>query len=173
MQLKTLAIPAFAIAALIGADVSNTQAQPRPSKPVLGLEGLGNLRIGRPVPPNSSWRSRGAQISDSCRTVTSPTYPGVYAIVTGGRVKRITVGQRSTVKLAEGIGIGATERQVNGWFGGFRSTPHKYMPAPAKYLTAPNAGRGSALRFEIGADRRVKLMHVGLMPELGYVEGCG
>lgn len=141
---------------------------------VIGLEGLGDLRIGQPVPKNASWAERGAQTGDACRTVTSPDYPGVYAIVTEGKVQRITVGQRSDVKLVEGVGIGATEQDVRKWFAGFRAEPHKYEDAPAKYLTAPNAASGDpALRFEIGHDGKVKLIHIGTMPVLGYVEGCG
>ncbi len=139
---------------------------------MLTLEGLGDLQIGKAAP--SGWAERGAQASDACRTVTSPDYPGVYAIVSGGKVRRVTVGQRSDVKLTEGIGVGSTEGDVGKWFAGFRPEPHKYVDAPAKYLTAPNASNGDpALRFEIGTDRRVSLMHVGTMPELGYVEGCG
>lgn len=138
---------------------------------VLGLEGLGTLRLGQ-APP-AAWTERGAQASEDCRTVTSPDFPGVYAIVTEGKVQRITVGQRSDVKLAEGIGVGASEDQVRQGFGGFREEPHKYEDKPAKYLTAPNAGSGDpALRFEIGADGKVKLIHVGLAPVLEYVEGC-
>ncbi len=161
------------------------QAQPPASPPttapppsatgskVLGLEGLADLRIGQPVPVGSRWAARGAQASDSCTTVSSPDYPGVYAIITEGKVRRITVGQRSDVKLVEGIGVGATEAQVRQWFAGFREEPHKYVEAPAKYLTAPNAASGDpALRFEIGADGRVSLIHIGMMPVLGYVEGC-
>lgn len=58
------------------------------------------------------------------------------------------------------------------WFP-FPATPHKYEEAPAKYLTAPNVASGEpALRFEIGRDGKVSLIHVGTMPVLGYVEGC-
>ena len=143
-----------------------------PSK-VIGLEGLGDLKIGQPVPVGGAWAERGAQTGDSCRTITSPDYPGVYAIVTDGKVQRITVGQRSDVKLVEGVGVGSPEKDVKSWFGGFREEPHKYQDAPAKYLTAPNAASGDpAVRFEIGADGKVSLIHVGLMPVLGYVEGC-
>ncbi len=40
-------------------------------------------------------------------------------------------------------------------------------------MTAPNAESGDpALRFEIGADSKVALIHVGTKPVLGYVEGC-
>lgn len=140
---------------------------------VLGLEGLGDLRIGQPVPKGTSWAERGAQTGADCRTVSSPNYPGVYGMVVDGKVQRITVGKRSDVKLAEGIGAGATEKDVKQWFPSFRQEPHKYESAPAKYLTAPNAANSeSALRFEIGQDGKVNFMHVGTMPVLAYVEGC-
>ena len=141
--------------------------------PMLTLEGLGDLEIGQPVPKDGSWAERGAQISDSCRTVSSPDFPGVYAIVEDGKVRRITVGGRSDVVLVEGIGVGASEAEVEQAFPGFRASPHEYEDAPAKYLTAPNADSGApALRFEIGQDGKVSLIHVGTMPVLGYVEGC-
>ena len=140
---------------------------------VLALEGLGDLRIGQPVPASSKWTELGAQASDACRTISSPDYTGVYAIVEQGKVRRITAGQRSAVKLSENIGVGSTENEVNKAFPGFRAEPHKYVAGPAKYLTAPNAASGdTALRFEIGADGKVSLIHVGMMPVLGYVEGC-
>ncbi|VWX52098.1 hypothetical protein [Novosphingobium sp. 9U] len=105
--------------------------------------------------------------------MTSPDYPGVYAIVARGIVRRVTVGQRSDVELVEGIGVGASEAEVKSTFPSFREEPHKYEASPAKYLTAPNAEHSeSALRFEIGHDGKVKAIHVGIMPELAYVEGC-
>lgn len=144
-----------------------------PAANVLTLEGLGALKVGRTVPPGSGWAERGAQISDGCRTISSPAHPGVYAIVEEGKVARITVGQGSKVKLVEGIGVGAAETEVRAAFAGFRQAPHKYSEAPAKYLTAPNGDSGDpALRFEIGADGKVALIHVGAKPVLYYVEGC-
>lgn len=162
-----------AAASNIAAPPAPTPETVPPAGNVLTLEGLGPLRIGQPVPEGSGWAERGAQASDTCRLISSPDHPGVYAIVEGGRVRRISVGQRSDVKLIEGIGVGATEAEVTGAFPGFRSEPHAYVDAPAKYLTAPNAPSGDpALRFEIDADGKVSLIHVGTMPVLGYVEGC-
>lgn len=139
----------------------------------LALEGLGDLRIGEPIPEGSRWAERGAQASDTCRTITSADYPGTYAIVEDGAVRRITAGERSSIELVEGIGVGATEAEAKQWFAGFRESPHEYADAPAKYLTAPNAESGDpALRFEIDAEGRVSAIHVGTMPVLGYVEGC-
>lgn len=137
---------------------------------MLTLEGLGELVIGQPVPGDSSFAERGAQINETCRTVSSPDYPGVYALVEDGEVRRITVGERSDVRLAEGIGIGATAADVLAVFPGFRSTPHKYVAAPGRYLTQP--GKDPRLRFELGTNGRVSLIHAGLMPQLAYVEGC-
>lgn len=156
---------------------ANASAPPPASEAVpadvLTLDGLGGLRLGEPVPENSGFAERGAQISDGCRTVSSAEFPGVYAIVIDGQVRRITVGQQSEVRLIEGIGVGATEQAAKDAFPGFAEEPHKYEDAPAKYLTAPGGSTTDpALRFEIGRDGKVSLMHVGLMPELAYVEGC-
>jgi len=142
-----------------------------PGPNVLTLQGLGDLKIGKPLP--ASWKIGPNQASDQCLIATSPGYPGVYAIVEGGKVRRVSVGHRSEVKLVEGIGPGSSEADVKKWFAGFREEPHAYQSAPAKYLTAPNAKSGDpALRFEIGTDGKVDVMHVGTMPQLGYVEGC-
>ena len=157
-----------------GASASPTpMAMPVADRKVLGLEGLGDLRIGQPVPAGSGWKKDAAQASDTCLTYTSPDHPGAYAIVERGAVRRITIGQRSDVKLAEGIAAGASEAEVKRAFPSFRAEPHAYQEPPAKYLTAPNApGGDSALRFEIGSDGKVELIHVGTMPVLGYVEAC-
>jgi hypothetical protein len=172
--------PATAPASESAADEMASEAPPAPSESAspaatrtLTLEGLDDLVIGRPVPTSSDWKMRGAQASDECLTYSSPRFPGVYAIVEDKAVRRITVGQGSDVRLVEGIGVGASERTVMAQFAGFRSEPHKYEQAPAKYLTAPNAGgKDSALRFEIGSDGKVSLIHVGTSPTLEYVEGC-
>lgn len=142
------------------------------SPKILTLAGLGDLRIGKPVPEGSSWAVRGAQASDTCLVLSSPDYDGAYAIVEGGKVRRISIGKGSKVKLIEGIGPGATEAEVKDYFA-FPATPHHYIDAPGKYLTAPNAKSGeSALRFEIDGDGKVSQIHVGTMPTLAYVEAC-
>lgn len=145
---------------------------PVASPETLTLEGLGDLTVGQPVPAGSRFAERGAQVPGAgCKALSNPAFPGVYALIEEGTVRRITVGQRSDVKLIEGVGVGSTEQQVLAAFPGFRSTPHKYASAPAKYLTQP--GNDPRLRFEMGENGRVSMVHVGLMPQLAYVEGCG
>jgi len=136
----------------------------------LALEGLGELAVGKPVPAESSFKLRGAQASDTCQLYSSPEYAGVYAIVEDKQVRRITVSRKSPIRLVEGIGVGSTEKEVLAAFPGFKSEPHKYVAAPAKYLTQP--GNDPRLRFEIGEDGKVTDVHVGMNPQLSYVEGC-
>lgn len=144
---------------------------PAPASPqTLTLEGFGGLTIGKPVPAGSPWAARGAQISDGCTTITAPDWPGAYAIVEENVVRRITVSDKSEAKLIEGIGPGSTEAQVRKAFPSFVAEPHKYVDAPAKYLTQP--GNDPRLRFEIDAEGKVSLVHVGVKPTLEYVEGC-
>ncbi|MFM6933022.1 MAG: hypothetical protein ACKOUT_12355 [Novosphingobium sp.] len=139
---------------------------------VLTLSGLGTLHFGQPLPGDGPWAERGAQSSDTCKVISSADYPGVYAITAGGKVRRITAGERSGVKTIEGIGVGSTRAQVNDAFPGFVETPHKYV-AGAKYLTTPGAEKGDpAVRFEMSPQGKVTAMHFGMMPELGYVEAC-
>ncbi len=153
-------------------DNSAPAPDPAPSANTLTLAGLGDLRIGAAVPAGSRWREEEVQASDTCRVLTSPDYPRSYAIAEGGKIRRVSIGEGSPVKLAEGIGPGASEAAVKKQFS-FTETPHKYVNAPAKNLTAPAADNGKpALRFEIGSDGRVSQIHVGTMPVLGYVEAC-
>lgn len=152
---------------------AETSAAALSDRNVLGLEGLGTLRLGEGVPPTSGWIERGAQVPGSCTTITSPEFPGIYAIVEAQKVQRVTVGGQSKVKLREGIGVGTPEAEVRAAFPNFGEEPHKYVESPAKYLTSPAAAPGRpALRFEIDRDGKVSFIHVGLMPVLAYVEGC-
>ncbi len=146
-------------------------AQPGTPEGTLKLEGLGDLVIGKPVPAGSSFAIRGAQIPGStCKTYSSPAYPGVYALIENGDVRRISVVGPSKIQLVEGIGVGSSEGEVLKAFPGFVSSPHQYVAAPAKYLTQP--GSDPRLRFEIDESRKVSIVHVGVQPQLSYVEGC-
>jgi len=161
--------------AVVVADAPQAADPAPPTPPIataqtLTLEGFGGLTIGKPVPAGSPWAARGAQISEGCTEISAPDWPGAYAIVEEGVVRRITVSNKSEAKLLEGIGPGSTEADVRKAFPSFVAEPHKYVDAPAKYLTQP--GNDPRLRFEIDAEGKVSLVHVGMMPTLAYVEGC-
>ena len=191
MKPRLPGLPIAAILALLAAcsepagetapasDTAGAASEPAPSPSpaqaagpqTLMLEGLGDLRIGEPVPEGSSFAERGASVPGSdCRMLSSPEYPGVYALAEGGAVKRITVGDGSDAALVEGIRAGSSEEEVRAQFPSFVETPHKYVAAPGKYLTQP--GDDPRLRFEIDRQGKVSLIHVGVMPQLGYVENC-
>lgn len=158
------------VAAVPEAAVPAPPTPPIATAHTLTLEGYGGLTIGKPLPAGSPWAARGAQIPGGCTTISAPDWPGAYAIVEEGMVRRITVSDDSEAKLVEGIGPGSTEAQVRKAFPSFVAESHKYVDAPAKYLTQP--GDDPRLRFEIDAEGKVSLVHVGVRPTLEYVEGC-
>lgn len=137
---------------------------------VLRLEGLADLEIGKPIPAGSSFKEGSDEVSEGCLTAVSRDYPGVNAMTINGVVKRISVADGSDVKLFEGIGPGSTLAEVREAFPGFVEEPHKYTGPQGKYLTQP--GNDPRLRFEISPAGKVTQIHVGVMPQLGYVEGC-
>ncbi len=136
----------------------------------LTLEGLAGLTIGQPVPEDSSFVAGEGQIGNGCETLASPDWPSVYAIRVDGDVRRISVSDGSGVTLVEGVGPGSTIEEVRAAFPGFREEPHKYTGPEGRYLTQP--GDDPRLRFEIDPNGTVSIIHVGVMPELAYVEGC-
>ncbi|RZK25348.1 MAG: hypothetical protein EOO63_16155, partial [Hymenobacter sp.] len=77
---------------------------------------------------------------------------------------------KPNVKL--GIGIDASDADVRAAYPGIVAEPHKYIDAPGRYLTWIPQADGPGLRFEIGTDGKVSMIHAGVMPWLGYVEGC-
>jgi len=142
--------------------------------PALTIGGLDRLRIGQEVPAQSGWEVGRETAGGGCATARSKDYPGIYAIVEDSKVRRITVGEGSKITLAEGIGVGSEESKVKASFPSFREEPHKYEDAPAKYIGSPDVKPGSlGWRFEINSAGKVSRIHVGQMPVLAYVEGCG
>ncbi|WP_375289270.1 hypothetical protein [Qipengyuania sp.] len=137
---------------------------------LIRLSGAAGLAVGEPVPSTSGFTSSGSAPGSDCRLYTSPAAPGVTALVESGTVKRITRSEGANQALDEEISVGSTAAQAKAAFPGFVETPHKYAPSPAAYLTQP--GEDPRLRFEIGEDGRVAAIHVGVMPQLAYVEGC-
>lgn len=157
-------------------DAATTDAAPvatAAASDELTIAGLGALRIGLPVPAGSGWTADGEQASDTCITYGSAAFPGIYAIVEDGAVRRISAGEGAAVALPGGLAVGAAEAEVQRQYPGLRSDPHTYEEPPAHYLTAPGAtATRASLRFEIGADRKVQWIHVGTEPTLEYIEGC-
>jgi hypothetical protein len=85
---------------------------------------------------------------------------------------RVSAWDGSTVAVAEGIRVGATEAAVRAAFGSrITEEPHQYEAAPAKYLTVWTTPRRRGVRFEINSQGVVGAIHAG-GPQIEYVEGC-
>jgi len=161
--------------------VADASAPPAPAaspgagdETTLTLAGLGGIVIGKPPPASgpAALEPDDVQLSDSCQLWHGARYPKAYVMTDGEVVTRITVAEGSTVRTARGIGPGATEDEVRRAYAPLTSSPHAYVEAPARYLVWQPPGSETGLRFETGADGRVKLIHVGKPPWLNYIEGC-
>ena len=160
----------------MAAATNETLAMPHPANANIHTPaGLGAIGIGKPpaVAGADALQEEEVQLSDSCRMLQSKDYPRIYVMSDGTDVRRITVMDRSDVKTAKGISIGATEAEVRRAYPDLREEAHKYVDAPAKNLYYEPGGKDApALRFEFDGDGRVDLIHAGLQPQLSYVEGC-
>ncbi|WP_312782351.1 hypothetical protein [Brevundimonas sp.] len=156
---------------------------------VLTPQGYGPLKIGMTQaevdaavgpPPASAAEAEPSE----CRQYHPPRAPeGLLVMTENGVLTRLTVTTGSSVKTADGVGIGYDGEQLKTKYGATaRFSPHKYVEAPAGYLTIwPGAGHllgtyvadpaARGLVFEIGQDDRVAFIHAG-GPSIQYVEGC-
>lgn len=93
-----------------------------------------------------------------------------YFLTENGRVGRVSVTEPG-LRTAKGVGVGDTVDAVRQAYGArLVKQPAPYDDAPAHDLvlwTSP----GHGLRFEIGQDGKVILIHAG-GPAIQYIEGC-
>lgn len=117
---------------------------------------------------------------DQFRPARAPR--GVLVMTEANRLSRVSLIRPSTLVTDRGFGLGAKAAEVSAAYGAQAvSTPHKYNPAPAAYITVwsanpPRAGApaGPAARglvYEIDTSGRVQAIHAG-GPAIQYVEGC-
>lgn len=104
-------------------------------------------------------------------------------MIEDGRLTRISLVDGAGAKTDRGLGVGATAAAVRSAYGpALRAGPHKYEPAPARYLTSwakdaprndrsevPGTARGMV--YEVGASGVVRSISGG-GPSILYVEGC-
>jgi hypothetical protein len=93
-------------------------------------------------------------------------------MIVGGRLVRIDV-RDSTVATSQGARIGDSESTVGRLYGSERvmSTPHAYTDG--HYLTVAPRGVGDDRRLVFETDgRTVTEYRAGLLPMVGWVEGC-
>lgn len=145
--------------------------------PHLTPDGWGKVRIGMTqaeVARALGAKLEGEPIEDEnlCVEKISPALADMWFMFEGGKLTRISVGDKSAVTTPRRIGIGASADQVRKAYPlGLEAEAHHYLDLPAEYLTYWTVPQRRGVRFETGADRRVETIHAGT-DSIQFVEGC-
>ena len=179
------------------APAAATAAAPAPRRPdapqaaanILTADGYGPLRIGMSraqvvaaMGEDRNPDAVGGPEPESCDQFSPARAPeGLLVMIEDGRLTRIDLVRNARTATDKGLRLGATAAAVRAAYGSALVVePHKYVDAPAQYLTAwttappaaatatPNA-RG--IRYEVGQDGTVEAILAG-GPSIQYVEGC-
>ncbi|MGA9582431.1 MAG: hypothetical protein WBR13_10740 [Allosphingosinicella sp.] len=162
-----------------------------PAADVLTAEGFGPLRIGmsraevvKALGEDSDPDAVGGPDPESCDEFRPARAPeDMLVMIERGRLTGIALVGGSKVATDRGLRLGAGAAAVRAAYGeALRAEPHKYVEAPAEYMTfwtkeAPAKGQyadaagARGIRYEIGRDGKVESIHAG-GPSLQYVEGC-
>lgn len=146
---------------------------PSPTGPAIIAAGYGAIRIGA-APAEGLIDTN--DFPDDCRIYTAKKLPDVYAIVTGGIVRRVTFMKPDTgparYRTDRGIAPGDSEVALRAAYPELVETPHHYVASPAKYLDLGGKRAAPGIRFEVGSEGRVDMIHIGNAPWLHLVEGC-
>ena len=147
-----------------------------PASQVITLHGLGPLRIGLGV---AELRARfrataGEPYPDpevDCAYWTSPLYPGLSMMVSGGRLVRLETEDRR-YRTPGGARVGMTEAALRALYGArMRVEPHPYMGPEGKYLIVRARGEPLGLIVETW-DGRAQSLRVGTWRSVQLIEGC-
>ena len=159
-------------------------ADPAPTAELLTPDGWGPLRIGMSLAevvaaagPDANPEAVGGPEPAACdefRPRDAP--PGVLVMVERGILTRISVSRTRDIRTPEGLRVGDPDSAVLAAYGSrARVEPHKYVEAPARYITVwrergPEADR-RGIRYEVGSGGDIVHMRAG-GPSIEYVEGC-
>lgn len=165
------------------ADSASVAAQPDTTAR-LTSEGWGPLRIGMTrnevvaaAGEDAHPEAVGGPEPEECDEFRPARAPeGMIVMIERGRLTRISLGAGSGVRTERGFGVGDPAAAIRDGYGAEAvSSPHKYSPAPAEYVTvwstAPPAPNARGIVYETGTDGRVARVHAG-GPSIQYVEGC-
>ncbi len=152
--------------------------------PMLTPDGWGPLRIGMTLEqviaasgPDANPLAGGGPDPESCDEFRPARAPaGLLVMMEKGRLTRISPGAGSTVTTDMGFGIGADRSAIASAYGTKAViSPHKYLAAPAAYITAwtiaPPDTRARGVVYEVDVWGRVGRIHAG-GASIAYVEGC-
>ncbi len=147
-----------------------------PAPELMTLNGLGPLRIGTPA---ADLRARHRAVPGEpypdpevdCSYWTSPLYPGVQMMVSGGRLVRIET-EDGRYRTPGGARVGLSEAELRARYGArMRVEEHPYMGPEGKYLIV--RGRREPLGLIVETwDGRARSMRVGYWRSVRLIEGC-
>lgn len=168
-----------------------------PAKPSLPAtltlipEGYGPLRIGMTLAevtaamgPDADPAAVGGADPEQCDQFRPARAPeGLLVMVEDGRLTRISLINDAKVETERGLVVGSAAEAVEAVYKtAAKSSPHKYVEAPARYITVwkkaapavengPVSPEARGIVYEVGKDGRVEAIHAG-GPSIQYVEGC-
>jgi hypothetical protein len=107
---------------------------------------------------------------------------GMLVMIENGVLTRISLVREATLRTAGGVGVGDTSEAVLSAYPGAVTSAHKYVAAPAAYITTWQTGSAAdadyvqdpdarGLVFEIDETGLVTAIRAG-GPSIQYVEGC-
>jgi len=156
----------------------------QPGPDVITPDGWGPLRIGMTraevvaaAGEDAQSEAPGGAEPEACDEFRPRNAPdGVLVMIEDGVLTRISVSRNREIATPEGIRVGDPAFAVLAKYGTrARVDPHKYVDAPAKYVTVwRDASAGAdrrGIRYEINTDDKVAHIRAG-GPSIEYVEGC-
>jgi hypothetical protein len=162
-------------------------AQPTSSGEALTADGWTTLKIGMAradlvgaVGDNSIPDGVGGPDPDSCDEFHPAKAPeGLFVMLEGKKLSRITITELSKLKTADGFGIGDDPAAIKAFYGArAAASPHQYQDKPAEYITvwqtSPARDYDPAARgfvYEVDGTGKVGAIHAG-GASIQYVEGC-
>ena len=159
-------------------------SDPEPTGELLTPDGWGPLRIGMSLAevvaaagPDANPDAVGGPVPGECDEFRPRDAPaGVLVMVEHGVLTRISVSRNRDIATPEGIRVGDPASGVLAAYGSrARVEPHKYVEAPARYITVWREGSAESdprgIRYEVGPDGIVAHLRAG-GPSIEYVEGC-
>lgn len=164
-------------------DVVTLPQQATPSATLITPDGWGPLRIGmsraevvEAAGEDANPEAVGGPNPDECDEFRPTSAPdGLLVMIENGVLTRISVSRNPDITTPEGLRIGDPASAVLDRYGArARVEPHKYVEAPAKYITVGRespAADTRGLRYEIDRDDQVAHLRAG-GPSIEYVEGC-
>lgn len=168
--------------AATGADPADPLSEPDPL--LLTSDGWGPLRIGMSraevvaaAGEDANPEAVGGPEPERCDEFRPTDAPdGVLVMIENGILTRISVARNTEIATPAGFSVGDAAGDVVASYGDRAEvTPHKYVDAPARYITvwseSRRDGERRGIRYEVGADDVVTFLRGG-GPSIEYVEGC-